>query len=859
MLFTKTVTALAPVILLASAVFGQERITVVSAPGAAAVEILAAQELSRYLQRLYPGQSFPIGSALPTAGPAILVGTPHSQPELRRLVAAERLGQPESFVVSAPLRGKQRIGVVAGADERGTLYGVYALLEKLGCGFYLSYEALPIGRKGPFTFDGWELADAPVAADRIVFDWHNFLSSASSWELADWQRYIDQAAKMRFNTIMVHAYGNNPMFQFRYNGETKPIGYLATTARGRDWGTQHVNDVRRIIGGEIFKQPVFGASIATVPEEQRSEAATDLTKKVLAHARSRGMHVTFALDVDTESANPQNIIKTLPASARISKGTLDLANPDTPEGYAYYKAQVQQLLQTYPQIDRLAVWFRLGRTPWRDLTPKDFPPEWRKQFESALQSDPELSQDKGAAGIFAISKLVRAFGKALRDLGRPDVQLATGSWQMEFVRTADRLMPREAAIIPLDWKTIFETEAGQAQLRGLNPARKLIPIVWAHHDDRTYVGRSYTPFANFASLLKQSGSSGFGIIHWTTRPLDLYFKSLALQVWRATENQPAGTACEEMAARSFGESARATGGAYLLRWVNEAPMFGRETRDQFMDVPLKEPDAAIEKIQSRLALLDRIDSGMPEGRERLAYYRDYEQFMLAFFTSHRALERAQEMAGRGDHVAARQELAKCNPEDVINRYAQAARHGAISRGEQALLVSLNLRWLPYVVSARQTLGAETVRIKFGPTQHEPLAQSPGTNTFYFDAGRNVWKVMGEKETGAPAFELSDGALDEIARTGLRVEKPLTLSLGPIMGGKLEPGAYRIRLFLTKHPGGGDIEVELRGSPDGKPVKDAVDGAYAVQITGGAMELTLRPVRGTALVSGVLLTPVSQDH
>ena len=43
--------------------------------------------------------------------------------------------------------------------------------------------------------------------------------------------------------------------------------------------------------------------------------------------------------------------------------------------------------------------------------------------------------------------------------------------------------------------------------------------------------------------------------------------------------------------------------------------------------------------------------------------------------------------------------------------------------------------------------------------------------------------------GAPVFELGAG-VDERVRTGLRVEKPLTLALGPIMGGNLRPGRWR---------------------------------------------------------------------
>ena len=192
--------AIAVCLLLGGVVHAQQRIPVVASPKASALEALAANELSRYLARLYPGWSFPVVTSLPAAGAAVLVGTPESQPELRRLVTAERLQDPESFVVSTAARGAPTVGIIAGADPRGALYGVYVLLERLGWSFYLSYDALPPLRPGRFTFDGWQLADAPLATDRILFDWHNFLSSASTWELEDWQRYIDQGAKMRFNT-----------------------------------------------------------------------------------------------------------------------------------------------------------------------------------------------------------------------------------------------------------------------------------------------------------------------------------------------------------------------------------------------------------------------------------------------------------------------------------------------------------------------------------------------------------------------------------------------------------------------------------------------------------------------------------
>ncbi len=544
-----------------------------SSPGP--VEKLAASELARYLGRIYPEEKFSVVAQAPAKA---------------RAIAMERFkGKPESYRVT--VSGER--AVIAGADARGLLYGVYALLEKLGCGFYLSYETLPPAKKGPLRFDGWKLDDEPLAGDRIVFNWHNFLSSASTWEFEDWQRYIDNSTRMRFNDLMVHAYGNNPMFEFEFNGLKKPVGYLATTRSGRDWGTEHVNDVRRLIGGDVFQEPVFGASVAKVEAGLRSKAATALIQRVFAHASSRGMGVTFALDVDTVSANPQELIRTLPAAARFRAGQYEFANPDTPEGYQYYKTQVEQLLRTYPQITRLAVWFRRENTPIHAIKREELPAGWRSEFAAT----------SGNAKMFTLAKLVSVFGRALKETGHGNVELATGSWQLDFLAAADEYMPKGVTVLPLDWSTVFDTAPAQRMLRQVRSGRKLVPIVWAHHDDRTYIGRSYTPYVNFAGLLRSSGSQGFGVIHWTTRPLDLYFKSSITQVWKSSENQALEAACEEMAARTFGESARKAGGEYLFAWVTEAPMFGRETTDRFMDIPLPDPAAHRRMSRARSEML----------------------------------------------------------------------------------------------------------------------------------------------------------------------------------------------------------------------------------------------------------------
>jgi hypothetical protein len=684
-------------------------IPIVVGARASEIEKLAADELSKHLQSLYPSNRFPILEALPDHGFQILLGTLQSLPQMGNYLSKDFLARPGSYAITAHNGGEYQEGIIAGSDDRATLSAVYALLETLGYGFYLSYNASPRPSEEPFRLDHWRLNDYPVVPERIAFTWHNFLSSCSTWDLVDWENWIRQLSRMRFTTIMVHAYGNNPMFTFTHNGESKPVGYLATSVRGRDWGTEHVNDVRRIMGGDkIFAGPVFGAKAALVQDDQRVSATVSMMQQAFARAVKHGLKIIFALDVDTETSNPQNVIDTLPEDARIAVGGFRLANPDVPAGYEYYRSHVRSLMNTYPEIGRIAVWMRAGRTtPWCSLKPQDFPRPWRTEYQNALANkEPGLQADPEAPSMFALSKIVRAYRKALVELGKDHVQLALGSWRYAWLRAADAFVPPDVMFVPLDSSIAVGTDEVQTAIQAASKNRKVVPVVWAHHDDRAFVGRPYTPFASFTSLLAENGSAGYGIIHWTTRPLDLYFKSLAQQVWNQTRDQPLEVTCEQMAERTFGNAARDLGKQYLIRWITNAPMFGRETTDRFMDRPLVEPERVITECRGRIELLGKISTGTlsPAASEQLNYYKDFEQFMMAFYETHSAWERSVDLAGKGDVENSRRELALCNPKSVLEHYARAASRGGPTRGEMGLLIAMNLKWLPYMLAQRQALG-----------------------------------------------------------------------------------------------------------------------------------------------------------
>ncbi len=833
----------------------QARVVIDLPPGAATPERAAAAELATYLHALYPSTEFDIAPPAPGV-PVIYLGTPQELPSRFAAQSSGKLANPDSFLISSNSANGVQEAVIAGATPRATLFAVYALLEKLGFGFYLSYNTAPTPSPSPLSFADWSISDTPLVGERVIFNWHNFLSGCSTWNLEDWQNWIMQAARMRFNTVMVHAYGNNPMYSFSMNGETKPTGYLANTEFGRDWGTEHVLDVRNIVGAEgLFNGSVYGADASLVPDNQKVKAAEGLMQSVFSFAAERGMGVTFALDVDTESANPQNVIKTLPASARFEHRGLQLVDPDTPEGYVYYRAEIAQLMTLYPEITQLAVWFRGGlNSPWRELQPNEFPAAWRQQYQTAIEANPRLKIDPEAPSMFATAKIAKAFRKALDETGHSAVTMSAGSWRFTYLPSADVFMPAGVALMPLDYDRDFPSDPVQESLRRIARNRPMVPIVWAQHDDREYAGRSYTPFEGFASLLRSSNSAGYGIIHWTTRPLDLYFKNTADQVWSATENEPLDVTASAMARRTFSPRAEDPGKRYLYAWINDAPAFGMETSDTFVN-QLIDPDNEAIGAKARLAILAQMQPLVANdaARDWVGYFEDWERYAQTFFESQGALQKSQAELKAGNLELARQEIQKAAPQAVIAQYAKTIHHGQISPGEKGILITLNLRWLPHVEAQRQAVGLDPMVVEFAPTHDEPLAQGEGHYSFDFDASKNVIAVLGSAELGLAAPNaVKQFPAGSACPSGIDLRTPVTLNIGGMAGARLQPGTYRMKLNM---PAG--VEVQVESGAHRQTATSATE--MPLLASDGKVHFTLSPVSSSAQICGLTLTmqPASQ--
>ena len=689
--------------------------------------------------------------------------------------------------------------MIAGGGPRGVVYGVYGLLEQLGCRFYLNSDVVPPPRKEPLSFAGLKVANRPLVPTRLVVDWGGYLTGSVTWNLADWQRYISRTMKMGFNTLMVHTYGNNPADAYCFNGKAKSYGWVPTTSTGRDWHTPHVNDVRRMIGGTNFDQPVFGSEAAFVPDEQRSEALRSLMGKSFDFARERGMEVLWALDVDTVGANPQDLIGTLPPEACL-KSLRDpnapnekpwlLANPDDPEGYRFYKTHAEQLLRNFPQITCLALWFRMSATPWLNLPLENMPAAWQEDYRQATAGTPAGQKPEAAPEMLGIAKLVKAYRRALDGMGRSDVRLAVGTWNFNhrYLAGLELFLPPEIPFIGLDYNihhqqsTLTTPNKDHEAMIHFARHRPLIFTTWAQGDDGGFYGRSFTPFTDFASKLADLKISGYGIKSWATRPHDLFFASMSRQVWEQSRDESLETTCADMAEHLLGNKALA---GYLKAWATEAPRFGtaagipiaEELRPvaqkagpepqagMEMAVSVKTqaaPDQAVQGCDRRLAMLGQ------DGNAEVGYYRHLEAFQKGCTLASRIYGQGTKLMEEGAWDKAREVMAGCRPEPVIQGFADTTGRPPLNIEELGQLTSLNLQWLPTILRARQMLGIEPVRCRYAPVWHE------SGQTRFIDAEGKMW------DTQAPYGTFNAPQADqEIGRHGLESTTPIKLTVQPI--------------------------------------------------------------------------------
>ncbi|MBM3497099.1 MAG: hypothetical protein FJX74_00360 [Armatimonadetes bacterium] len=482
---------------------------IVTAPGAADMEVFAARDLSRYF-RLICGQESPVVRD-PEDAPAVFVGvSPDALPPE---------ADDQAFALRVVATEPPRLRIL-GKTPIGVQYGVYSLLEKLGVGFYLGGDALPVRRHELLIPPDLDETNAPVFRLRGSLPWYNFLNSPTTWDLEDYQFFFDQMAKMKMNFVGFHSYDHEPFCAYPEGGQWR-MGQPAATSLTYGWGTvRHL--ATRDFGfgtGQCFPYEVFGsrsAALAKEPQEPSPDGAVFPHRTLQDDAIIRAQCVLA-----------QGLQYATQRGVKTCVGFELVGDPTNPEQRRIEEARLRHTLATYPMVEYVWFWQSEGLGGGSEPTASDSPLDLIVQrHHSTFEYLGNENRIAEAARVAAWAQWAHALVKRLR----PDLKVAVSGWGgdrwmrfSDFYIGLDKLLPEDVIFAALDnidpsWEPNVSAAYGQ-----LSPTREKWPIPWWESDGGGLRRDQWGPQCNvkpFTSLVRDAqakGCQGILGIHWQTR------------------------------------------------------------------------------------------------------------------------------------------------------------------------------------------------------------------------------------------------------------------------------------------------------------------------------------------------------
>lgn len=859
---------------------------VLNQPLASQPERKAAEELALYLGKIYgPGVTFSTTDQLPGRGPAIVVGTPANLGELKKAIPAGAIEHPGAILVTVARESGRQVGIITGSDGRAVLNAAYALIEKLGYRFYMSVDGVEDMVKGPFDFARWQIKDWPLSKERIAMQWPNFTASFSTVPKQELIHWVKQLRRMRYTTALVHWYAYQPIQEVTYNGVRRPMRRLTSSKWGADWGQGFVNDVRLLIGGELFQSDIFGSEISILPTiDQQVAKARETWREVVAVAKEFDLDLQFARDFDTvEAFGP--VLNTFSPTDRFGKNGWCI-RPDTEAGYPFYKTQIAQFVKDYPDLKAMNVWFR-SHAP--EIAPADLPAAWQADFQ-AKAAQYHLTTNTFAAGAYGIGKIIEGVRRALDELGRKDIEVHTGTWgdwntpRTEAVGYLAPAYARLYSITHLDPKVVKACQT---------VGRPWCEMTWMQTDGgmNTYgwTGRPKPVPENLGNRVEQDACMGYGLFHWFIRPGDIVFKNLIDQTWASTKDYSLRQSCFDFAQAVHGARWRESMGERWSRFFTDAPPLGTSCggyHDMCADYqfdrwgglqPPEQIQAALDKVDDLSRFIAELDpAGMSaSARNWYNYLHEYVEYIRQYGLAAKGLVQGVLAVKAGDLPKAAEHLREDHARAALEHFAAAVRAIGPDAGDLGFLADWNIRWYGgHMMIFRERIGLEPTRIKLGPKT------DPEGSWIYIDREGGWWRYdapycdrdwSGWAAKELPGF-VPQTADEEICQSYMTSPKDMTLILSSdaktwktSMSTGYYPGVYNVELYfpaaLVTQANERVVTIQLETGeaqrsdtidlhvPGGRVLKRT----FPIEIRNGNLNLTVKGRKGDPVLSGVKIT------
>lgn len=490
----KFVLSLLAILILSTACVAQSSIVV--GKGAKSLETQAAGELRKYLYAA-TGTLLPITTS--AKGDAIAVGTPASNPLVRKFMPnAAKLGD-EGYMLRTVKDGGHKVLIVTGKTPNGVLYGAYSLLEEYGYGFYLGGDAVP-AKKG-FKLLDLNVSRKPVFKIRGTLPWYNFFDSPTAWDYQDYVWFFDNLAKTKNNFIGFHSYDTEPFCAYEDGGKYT-YGEPVVSTENPTWGTHSMKTSEFGFGtGKYFPDEYFGSkpSLYRNDRERSIKDSQDLLRRGLEYAHYRGIKTCVGFEVTAY-------------------------DPTDPVAVQNLDKRLRHLIAQYPMLDYVWIW----ESEALGLRGQE-PPALDSRFGAYYRKyEPTFAYLKDPRRITEAVRLVVYTNEASRILKEiaPGKRLILSGWGgdnhlhcTDFYPGMDKILPKDVIFSALD-NIVISDKVSWAYGK-LSPTREKWPIPWFEYDgDQWHNQANAERWLHACQDSLAKGSQGILGIHWRTRDVE---------------------------------------------------------------------------------------------------------------------------------------------------------------------------------------------------------------------------------------------------------------------------------------------------------------------------------------------------
>lgn len=540
------------------------KLTIVIGDKSAPVEKYAAEELAKYIYELWKFRPSIVSDHVETfAGPTILLGSPSTNHHVARLAGNLKWDQisADGFFIKT-VGTKPDVLVIGGSLPRGTLFGVYDIVERWGIQFSLTEDIFP-EKPAPLSLGSFDEKCEPSYATRAMRPSNNLPEGSAPWDLSDFKHFIDQMAKLKYNTYTFVITESGPWLDYEFRGIKRPSGDIF-------YGWRYKIDTS-FVGKELFPgcNEFYSPVLAQAQnDEQRKQLGIGLVRSIIDHCKNRGLMsmLTFSfLEPPTAFKRKMNDWATLPLpdpslfpkaacyETPVEEfGTnpkfaawMNVLDPAVKE---LTEVRLKALIDTYPDADFYHIWVsehRAGVVDYREVF-KIL--DARYNLSSEFDLDKELNnmgtypygleryqnQLKGDLLFLYLFDQIFVQDKLLEGTRKPDARIALAGVMPELWPLVSRILPKGMGFD--DWLE-YGTHATADRISDIVPVLKAkVPTVLeiGIQDDNTM----WFPQVNVESLERIIQTTapldlqGYVVPIWQIRQVDINSAYLARASWK---------------------------------------------------------------------------------------------------------------------------------------------------------------------------------------------------------------------------------------------------------------------------------------------------------------------------------------